>query len=353
VFKLLVINPGSTSTKVSYFEDEKEVFSEKLEHPIDELKKFQKIFDQYDFRKKAVLKFLQNNSINERELSAVVGRGGVLRPIPAGTYSVNEKMIEDLKNAIVEHASNLGPIIAYEIAKPLGIPAYTVDPVVVDEFPEIARISGLKEINRRSRFHALNTRYVAKKRAEMLGKKIEDFNFIVAHLGGGISIVAFEKGKAVDVNDPSSSGPFSPERPGGLPSIDIVEMCYSGKFTKSEIKKKLMGEGGIVSYLGTNDLREVERRIDNGDEEANLIFEAMAYQISKDIVANATVLKGKVDEIIFTGGMSNSKRLIDLISERVMFLSSKIFLFPGEMEQEALCFGALSVLKGEEEAKIY
>lgn len=352
MFKLLVINPGSTSTKVSYFDDEKEVYTEKLEHSIEELKKFQKIFDQYEFRKDAVLKFLNNHSIDEKELNAIVGRGGVLRPISAGTYLINEKMIEDLRNAPVEHASNLGPIIAYEIAKPLGIPAYTVDPVVVDEFPEIARITGLKEINRRSRFHALNTRYVAKKRAEMLGKKIEDFNFIVAHLGGGISIVAFEKGRAVDVNDPSSSGPFSPERPGGLPSIDIVEMCYSGKFTKNEIKKKLMGEGGIVSYLGTNDLKEVERRIDNGDKEAKLIFEAMAYQISKDIVANATVLKGNVDEIIFTGGMSKSKRLIDLISERVSFVSN-IFLFPGEMEQEALCFGALSVLKGEEKTKIY
>lgn len=352
MFKLLVINPGSTSTKVSYFDDEKEVYTEKLEHSIEELKKFQKIFDQYEFRKDAVLKFLNKNSIDEKELNSIVGRGGVLRPISAGTYLINEKMIEDLRNAPIEHASNLGPIIAYEIAKPLGIPAYTVDPVVVDEFPEISRITGLKEINRRSRFHALNTRYVAKKRAEMLGKKIEDFNFIVAHLGGGISVVAFEKGRAVDVNDPSSSGPFSPERPGGLPSIDVVEMCYSGKFTKNEIKKKLMGEGGIVSYLGTNDLKEVERRIDNGDKEAKLIFEAMAYQISKDIVANVTVLKGKVDEIIFTGGMSKSKRLINLISERVGFVSN-IFLFPGEMEQEALCFGALSVLKGEEKPKIY
>lgn len=352
MFKILVINPGSTSTKVSYFEDEKEIYKEKIEHPIEELKKFERIFDQYEFRKRSILEFLKKHSINEKDLSCVVGRGGVLRPISAGTYIINEKMIEDLRNAPVEHASNLGPVIAYEIAKSLKIPAYTVDPVVVDEFPDIARISGLKEINRKSRFHALNTRYVAKKRAEMLGKSIKDFNFIVAHLGGGISIVAFEKGRAIDVNDPSSSGPFSPERPGGLPSIDIVEMCYSGKYTKSEIKKKLMGEGGIVSYLGTNDIREVEKMIDSGDSYAKLIFEAMAYQIAKDIVASAVVLKGKVDEIIFTGGMSNSKRLIDLISDRVSFIS-KIFLFPGEMEQEALCFGALSVLKGEEEAKIY
>jgi butyrate kinase len=352
VYKILVINPGSTSTKVSYFEDEREVKTKKIEHSIEELKKFQRIFDQYEFRKMAVLEFLKENLIDEKELSAVVGRGGVLRPIPAGTYIINEKMIEDLKNAQIEHASNLGAPIAYEIAKPLGIPAFIVDPVVVDEFPSIARICGLKEIQRKSRFHALNTRYVAKKRAEMLGGKITDFNFIVAHIGGGISVVAFEAGRAVDVNDPSSSGPFSPERPGGLPSIDIVEMCYSGKYTKEKIKKLLMGEGGIVSYLGTNDLKEVERMIDEGNSYAKLIYEAMAYQISKDIGACAVVLKGKVDEIILTGGASKSERLTNLIKERVSFIS-KIFVFPGEMEQEALCFGALSVLRGEEKPKEY
>lgn len=352
MFKILVINPGSTSTKVSYFEDEKEIYTEKLEHSIDELKNFKRIFDQYDFRKEAVINFLNKHSIKEKELDAVVGRGGVLKPVSAGTYIVNEKMIEDLKNAIVEHASNLGAVIAYEIAKKINIPAYIVDPVVVDEFPDIARISGLKEINRRSRFHALNTRYVAKKRAEMLGGTIKDFNFIVAHLGGGISVVAFEKGRAIDVNDPSSSGPFSSERPGGLPSISVVEMCYSGSYTKEKIKKLLMGEGGLVSYLGTNDLKEVEKRIEKKDEYAKLIYEAMAYQIAKEICAEATVLKGKVDEIIFTGGMSKSKRLIDLITERVHFIS-KIYIFPGEMEQEALCLGALNVLRNREEAKIY
>jgi len=352
VFKILVINPGSTSTKVSYFEDEKEVKSKKIEHSVEELKKFNRIFDQYEYRKKAVLEFLKENGIDEKELSCIVGRGGVLRPISAGTYIINQKMLEDLKNAPIEHASNLGAPIAYEIAKPLGIPAFIVDPVVVDEFPDIARISGLKEIQRKSRFHALNTRYVAKKRAEMLGGTINDFNFIVAHIGGGISVVAFEKGRAIDVNDPSSSGPFSPERPGGLPSIDIVEMCYSGKYTKEKIKKLLMGEGGIVSYLGTNDLREVERMINEGNEYAKLIYEAMAYQISKDIGANAVVLKGKVDEIILTGGASKSERLTNLIKERVSFIS-KVFIFPGEMEQEALCFGALSVLRGIEKPKEY
>ena len=352
MFKILVINPGSTSTKVSYFEDEKEVRSKKIEHSIGELKKFKTIYDQYEFRKKEVIKFLEENNIKKEELSAIVGRGGLVRPIEAGTYLINEKMLEDLKNAPIEHASNLGAPIAYEIAKELNIPAFIVDPVVVDEFPEIARISGLKEIKRKSRFHALNTRYIAKKRAEMLGGKLEDFNFVVAHIGGGISVVAFEKGRAIDVNDPSSSGPFSPERPGGLPSIDIVEMCYSGNYTKDRIKKLLMGEGGIVSYLGTNDLREVEKMIDEGNNYAKLIYEAMAYQISKDIVASAVTLKGNVDEIILTGGASKSERLVGLIKERVSFVSN-IFVFPGEMEQEALCFGALSVLKGLEKAKEY
>lgn len=352
MYKILVINPGSTSTKVSYFEDEKEVRAKKIEHPVEELKRFEKIFDQYEFRKGSVLEFLKENNIDVKDLSCVVGRSGVLRPISAGTYIINDKMLEDLKNATIEHASNLGAPIAYEIAKPLNIPAFVVADVTVDEFPDIARISGLKEMQRKSRFHALNTRYVAIKRAEMLGGKITDFNFIVAHIGGGISVVAFEKGRAIDVNDPSSSGPFSPERPGGLPSIDIVEMCYSGKYTKEKIKKLLMGEGGIVSYLGTNDLREVEKMIDEGNEYAKLIYEAMAYQISKDIVANAVVLKGKVDEIILTGGASKSERLTNLIKDRVSFVSN-IFIFPGEMEQEALCFGALSVLRGEEKPKEY
>lgn len=352
MYKILAINPGSTSTKVSYFENEKEVKTKKIEHSSQELKKFERIFDQYEFRKNTVLEFLKENSIEPKELSCVVGRGGVLRPISAGTYIINEKMLEDLKNAPVEHASNLGAPIAYEIAKPLNILAFIVADVTVDEFPDIARVSGLREIQRKSRFHALNTRYVAQKRAKMLGGKFSDFNFIVAHIGGGISVVAFEKGRAVDVNDPSSSGPFSPERPGGLPSIDIVEMCYSGKYTKDKIKKLLMGEGGIVSYLGTNDLKEVERMIDEGNEYAKLIYEAMAYQISKDIVANAVVLKGKVDEIILTGGASKSERLTNLIKDRVSFVSN-VYIFPGEMEQEALCFGALSVLRGEEKPKEY
>lgn len=352
MYKIVVINPGSTSTKVAFFEDEREVVRETITHDVSFLSQFDKIFDQYEFRKRAVLEFLEKNNINLNELSCVVGRGGVIHPVPAGTYIVNEKMIEDLKNAPIEHASNLGAVIAYEITKPLGIPAFIVDPVVVDEFIPLARVSGLKEIERKSRLHALNMRRVAIQRAKEKGGKLSDFNFIVGHIGGGISIAPFMKGRIVDVNDASSGGPFSPERAGGLPSGDLVKMCYLGKYTKKEIKKKLMGKGGVVAYLGTNDMREVEKRIDEGDEFAKLIFEAMAYQIAKEIGRDAAVLKGDVDEILLTGGVVNSKRLVELIKERVSFIAP-IVLFPGERELEALALGALRVLRKEEEAKIY
>ena len=352
MYKILVINPGSTSTKVGFFEDEREILRETITHDAVFLSKFERIFDQYEFRKSAVVDFLNRNHIDLKELSAVVGRGGIIHPVSAGTYLVNEKMIEDSKNSPIEHASNLGAVIAYEIAKPLGIPAFIVDPVVVDEFIPLARISGLKEIERKSRLHALNMRRVAIQRAKEKGGKLSDFNFIVGHIGGGISIAPFMKGRIVDVNDASSGGPFSPERSGGLPSGDLVKMCFSGKYTKKEIKKKIMGKGGVVAYLGTNDMREVERRIEEGDDFAKLIFEAMAYQIAKEIGADATVLKGDVDEIILTGGVVNSKRLVELIKERVSFIAP-IVLFPGEKELEALALGALRVLRGEEEAKIY
>lgn len=352
MYKILVINPGSTSTKVGFFEDEKEILKETITHDADFLSQFERIFDQYEFRKKSVIDFLTKHNIELKELSCVVGRGGIIHPVPAGTYTVNERMIEDLKNAPIEHASNLGAVIAYVIAKPLGIPAFIVDPIVVEEFIPLARVSGLKEIERKSRLHALNMRRVAIQRAKEKGGKLSDFNFIVGHIGGGISIAPFLKGRIVDVNDASSGGPFSPERAGGLPSGDLVKMCYSGKYTKKDIKKKLMGKGGVVAYLGTNDMREVERMIKEGNEYAKLIFEAMAYQISKEIGADATVLKGEVDEIILTGGVVNSKKLVDLIKERVSFIAP-IILFPGEKELEALALGALRVLRGEEEAKIY
>ncbi|MBC7194519.1 MAG: butyrate kinase, partial [Caldisericia bacterium] len=287
-------------------------------------------------------------------ISCIVGRGGLIKPVESGTYIINEKMIEDLKEAKRgEHASNLGAIIAYEIAKELKIPAYIVDPVVVDEMDDVARISGLKGIERKSIFHALNQKAVARRAAKDLGKKYEDVNLIVVHLGGGISVGAHRKGRVVDVNNAlNGDGPFAPERAGGLPTQDLVDLCFSGKYTFDEMKKKLAGEGGLVSHLGTNDAREVEKRIENGDSYARLVYEAMAYQVSRTIGEMAAVLKGEIDAIVITGGIAYSKMLVDWIRERVSFLG-KILVYPGEDEMEALALGALRVLRKEEEPKIY
>ncbi len=352
--KILVINPGSTSTKLGFFEGEKPIFIEVLRHNSEEIKKYKRIFDQYEFRKNVVLNFLKDKNISLESITCVVGRGGLIKPVESGTYIVNEKMIEDLKEAKRgEHASNLGAIIAYEIAKELNIPAFIVDPVVVDEMDDIARISGLKGIERKSIFHALNQKAVARKAAKDLGKKYEDVNLIVVHLGGGISIGAHRKGKVVDVNNAlNGDGPFAPERAGGVPTQDLVDLCFSGKYTYEEMKKKLAGEGGLVSHLGTNDAREVERRIESGDNYARLVYEAMAYQISRTIGEMAAVLKGDIDAIVLTGGIAYSNMLVNWIKERVSFLG-KILVYPGEDEMEALALGALRVLRKEEEPKIY
>ncbi|MCX8094983.1 MAG: butyrate kinase [Caldisericia bacterium] len=352
--RILVINPGSTSTKIGIFEGEKPLFIEVIRHNSEEIKSFKKIFDQYDFRKNAVLQFLKNKNIDPSTLSCVVGRGGLIKPLASGTYIINEKMIEDLREAKRgEHASNLGAIIAYEIAKPLRIPAFIVDPVVVDEMDDIARISGLKGIERKSIFHALNQKAVARRAAKDLGKRYEDVNLIVAHLGGGISVGAHRKGRVVDVNNAlNGDGPFAPERAGGLPTQDLVDLCFSGKYTFEEMKKKLAGEGGLVSHLGTNDAREVEKRILEGDSYAKLVYEAMAYQVAKTIGEMAAVLKGEIDAIVLTGGIAYSEMLTNLIKERISFLG-KILIYPGEDEMEALALGALRVLRKEEEPKIY
>lgn len=287
-------------------------------------------------------------------LDAIIGRGGLLKPIEGGTYEINEAMLEDLKSGFRgEHASNLGGILAYDIAKDLNIRSFIVDPVVVDELQDVARISGLKGIERVSIFHALNQKAVARKHAKSLGKKYEELNLIVAHLGGGVSVGAHEKGKVIDVpNALNGEGPFSPERAGGLPVGQLIELCFSGKYTKEEIKKMIVGNGGIVSYLGTNDAREVSKRIKEGDKEAELIYYAMAYQVSKEIGACAAVLKGNVDGILITGGIAYDEEFTSWIEERVKFIAP-VTIYPGEDELAALAQGGLRVLKGEEEAKIY
>lgn len=353
-YKILVINPGSTSTKIAVFEDDKEVFKKNLSHSKEELSKFEKIVDQYEFRRDVILTTLKEEGVKLEEISAVVGRGGLLRPIPGGTYRVNEAMLHDLRIGLQgEHASNLGGILAYEIAKPYGIPAFIVDPVVVDEMEPIAKISGLPEIERRSIFHALNQKAVARLAAKDLGKDYEDVNLIVVHLGGGISVGVHRKGRVIDVNNAlNGDGPFAPERAGGLPVWDAMKLALSGKFTERELKKKLAGQGGIVAYLGTNNMREVEKMVKAGDEKATLIFQAMAYQVAKEIGADATVLKGEVDAIVLTGGLAHSELFVGWIKERVSFIA-KVLVYPGEDEMRALAFGALRVLRGEENVREY
>ena len=353
-FRLLVINPGSTSTKIGIFENEEMMFEQTLRHDVDELKEFKKIFDQYEFRKKIIVDALSDKDIAIKSLNAVVGRGGLLKPIEGGTYQVDEDMIEDLKGGVLgEHASNLGGILAYEIAKEAGVKAYIVDPVVVDELEDVARISGLKGIDRISIFHALNQKAVARRYAKEKELKYEELNLIVAHLGGGISVGAHRKGRVIDVaNALNGEGPFSPERAGGLPVGDLIKLCFSGKYTQDQIKKMITGQGGIVSYLGTNDAREVEKRINQGDDYAKLIYYAMAYQVAKEIGACSAVLRGQVDGIIITGGIAYDKVFTNWLKEMVSYIA-EVTIYPGEDELEALAQGGLRVLRQEELPKHY
>ena len=353
-YKLLIINPGSTSTKIGVFDDEKQVFDETLRHSSEEIARYSCIYEQFEFRKNLILDVLKEKGINISTLSAVVGRGGLLKPIEGGTYSVNEIMLQDLKVGILgQHASNLGGIIANEIAKGLNIPAFIVDPVVVDELEEVARISGIPEIERISIFHALNQKAVAKRYACEVNKKYEGVNVIVAHLGGGISVGAHKAGRVIDVNNAlDGEGPFSPERSGGLPVGDLVKLCFSGKYTYDEIKKKINGQGGFVAHYNTNDARAVSEAMREGDKKAEILLKAMAYQIAKEIGKCAAVLCGKVDAIILTGGIAYGKEIVELIKERVEFIAPMV-VYPGEDELLALAEGGLRVLKGEEAAREY
>lgn len=350
---ILVINPGSTSTKVAIFKGAENMFQKNLSHSAEEVAKFARVTDQFGYREKMILDWMKEIGISTESLAAVVARGGLLKSMPGGTYKVTDIMIEDLKIGIQgEHASNLGGIIAKGIAEKEGIPALIVDPVASDELEDIARISGLPEIPRRSLVHALNIKAVARRAASDMGKGYTDFNFIIAHLGGGISIAPLNKGRIVDVNGADDGGPFSPERSGGLPVGDLIKMCYSGKYTLPEMKKKILGKSGLVAYLGTNNARDVVKMIEDGDKNADLIFDAMAYQIAKEIGAMAAVLKGEVDAIVLTGGLAYSELLCERISKRVGFIAP-VKIYAGEDEMLALAEGAVRVLKGEEKAKIY
>ncbi len=357
-FRVLVINPGSTSTKVSVFEasgcnEITEVFTDVLRHPDEDLKPFTKITDQYEWRRDVILNALDSHNVAPDSLSAIVGRGGLLLPMAGGTYSVNDLMVEHLKAGIQgEHASNLGGLIADSIAKDIGIPSYIVDPVVVDEMWDYARLSGHPKIERRSIFHALNQKACARKVAADMGKRYDKLNLIVVHLGGGISVGAHRKGKVVDVNNAlNGDGPYTPQRSGGLPAYDLASLCYSGDYTISDIKKMLKGEGGVKAYLGNSDIRDICARIEKGDKQSELIFKGMAYQVSKEIGACAAALSGDVDGIVLTGGVAYSELFVGLIKSHVSFIA-EIFVLPGEAEMEALASGGFRVLSGEEEPQI-
>ncbi len=355
MFRILVINPGSTSTKLAIYEDEKEVLKETIRHSADELKDFKKITDQYEFRKNVILDFVKKAGYDIKSFSAIVGRGGLVRPIPSGTYEVDELMLKELhEGRYGEHASNLGALIANELAKVAGVKAYIVDPVVVDEMMDIAKISGHPDFVRKSIFHALNQKAVARKAAEELGKKYEEVNLVVAHMGGGISIGAHRRGRVVDVNNAlDGDGPFTPERSGTLPMTQLIDMCYSGKYTLEDMKKKIKGRGGLVAYLGTNDAMEVQKRISEGDKEAELVYKALAFQVGKWIGKMAMALTEGVDAIVLTGGLAYDERyIVKWIKEMVSFIAP-VFVYPGGDEERALALGVLRVLRGEEKAKKY
>jgi len=353
--KILVINPGSTSTKVAVFENENQIFVENIKHNVEELKEYKKITDQFEFRKKIIEQELKNKGIDINKIKIVMGRGGLLRPIESGVYEVNQNMITDLKNNLQgEHASNLGGILAYEIAKNIpGARAFIADPVVVDEMDDIARVAGHPKFTRKSIFHALNQKAVARSYAKQINEKYENLNLIVVHLGGGISVGAHNKGRVIDVNQAlNGDGPFSPERSGTLPVNQLIDICFDNNYTKDEIKKMVTGKGGLVAYLGTNDAYEVEIRAQNGDEKAKFYFEAMAYQVAKEIGALSTVLKGDVDAIILTGGIAKSQIFVEWIKERVAHIA-KVVVFPGEDEMRALALNGLAVFRGELQPKVY
>jgi len=354
--KLFIINPGSTSTKVALYDDDKEIWSETQRYDTDVISKFKSIGSQEEFRFNEINKILKEKAVSPQEFDAIVGRGGLLRPIKGGTYEINKKMIEELLSSQYgSHASNLGAPLASRFAEAGGgsARAFIVDPVVVDELADEARISGLPEIERRSIFHALNQKAVARRAAAKMGKTVQDCNFIVAHMGGGVSVGAHENGRVIDVsNGLDGEGPMSPERSGALPAGKLLSLCFSGKYTRQEIESKLVGNGGLVAHLGTNDLREVETRIKNGDTNAELIFNALCFQVAKEIGSCAAVLKGKVDKILLTGGLAYSVKLCGEITNRVKFIAP-IEVFPGEDEMQALAEGALRVLNDKEPAQIY
>ncbi len=352
-YKILIINPGSTSTKIGLYEDETQLMEETLRHSTEEIAQYATIYDQKDFRKTVILDVLKEKNVDLNDIDVVVGRGGLLKPIPGGTYETTPELLEDLKiGRQGQHASNLGGILANEIASEINVPSYIVDPVVVDELQDVARLSGHPEIPRISIFHALNQKAVAKRYAKETGTAYEDLNLIVVHMGGGVSVGAHKNGKIIDVaNALDGDGPFSPERSGGLPSGALMKLCFSGKYTQQEIGKMINGNGGFNAYLGTNDMRDVVKMAET-DEKAKLVMDAFHYQLEKEIGAMAVVLGGKVDQIILTGGIAYNAVTQEHMKNAVDWIAP-VTVYPGEDELLALAQGAIRVMSGEEKAMKY
>lgn len=355
MYKILVINPGSTSTKIAVFENEKSVLLKTLRHPIEKMDEFDSIASQYAFRKQVILEELESAQIDINEINAVVGRGGLVKPIESGVYEVNDALKRDLTIGVMgQHASNLGGLIADDIASVIaGARAFIADPVVVDELDDVARITGHPLMPRQSKFHALNQKAVARKYAATIEHRYEDVNLIVAHLGGGISVGAHLKGRIVDVNNALDGfGPFSPERAGTVPAGKLVDLCFSGNYSHEEVRAMITGKGGLVAHLGTNQAHVAAQWANEGNAHAKLILHAMAYQVAKAIGGAHVVLKGKVDGIILTGGMAHNKLVVGMIRDYIDYLG-KVTIYPGEDEMEALAMNGLNVLRGEVECKVY
>lgn len=351
--KILAINPGSTSTKIAVYEDETPILVNNIRHTVEELSEFPRIIDQFEFRKNLVLDTLEAKGI-PFDFDAIVGRGGLLKPIPGGVYEVNDAMLDDIAHAMRSHACNLGCLIAAELATLLpGCRAFIADPGVVDELEEVARITGSPLMPRITIWHALNQRAIARRYASEHNLCYENLSLIVCHLGGGISVGTHYHGRAIDVNNAlDGEGPFSPERAGTLPAGQLIDLCNSGRFTRDELKKRISGSAGLTAHLGTTDVQVIVKRIEEGDIHAELVLDAMIYQIARSVGASATVLYGKIDAILLTGGMAHSDYIISRLKERISFLAP-IYVYPGEDELEALALNALGALRGELPIQVY
>lgn len=352
-YKVLAINPGSTSTKIALYDDEQPLLELTLRHTTEEIAGFADIIDQLAWRRGLILQALREKEFDIKHLSAVIGRGGLIRAIPAGVYEVNSRMRYDLRNAQMKHACNLGGLLAAQIAHMAGVKAYIADPPVVDEMDDAARITGMPMCPRKSIFHALNQKATARLHCDRAGIVYEKSNLIVAHMGGGISVAAHKQGRIVDVNNAlDGDGPFAPDRAGSIPSSELIKVCFSGQYTREELLKYISSKGGLVAYLGTNSVIQVMERIEKGDQRARRVLEAMCYNIVKQIGAMAAALSGRVDGILLTGGIAYNEPVTEYIRTHCSFIAP-VTVYAGENELEALVANALVVLRGTVAPKVY